>query len=175
MEKVAHTFWSDKGLRYSKKKKKNFERIALMNSLCFHSAVSLGRSLSSGPCAGGREKRSSEPSTEDVVALLHHQGRRTFALQVWLSGGEGAGWVWVGGIKMNSWMDGGWGQRSGVATEVLSGESHASSGGVAEVFSNKKRGPAHFILSWGSRTSVTYQRNSRPIHLLSLRVNRVVL
>lgn len=70
---------------------KETERMALMMALCFHPAVSLRRSLSSSPCAGGREKRSSEPSVEDVVALLCHQGRRTFALQVWLSGGEGAG------------------------------------------------------------------------------------
>lgn len=56
---------------------------------------------------------------------------------------------------MNRWTGGGWGQRSGAPTEVLSGESLGSGGGVAEVFSNKKRGPAHFILSWGSRTSVT--------------------
>lgn len=66
------------------------------------------------------------------------------------------------------------GQRSGAPTEVLSGESHGSSGGAAWVFLNKKRGPANFILSWGSRTSVTYQRNSSPIHLLSQRLDRVV-
>lgn len=76
---------------------------------------------------------------------------------------------------MNSWMDRGWGQRSGVETEVLPGESPDSSGGVAEVFTNKKRGPAYFILSSGSRTCVTYQRNSSPIPLLSLRLNRMVL
>ncbi len=75
---------------------------------------------------------------------------------------------------MNRWMDGGWGQRSGAPTEVLPGESLGGIGGVDEVFSHKKRGPAHFILSWGSRTSVTYQRNSSPIHLLSLRLDRVV-
>lgn len=68
----------------------------------------------------------------------------------------------------------GWGQRSGAPTEVLSGESVGHRGGVAVVSSHKKRGPAHFILSRGSRTSVTYQRNSSPIHLLSLRLDRVV-
>ena len=46
--------------------------------------LSFWRSLSSGPCAGGREKRSSEPWIEDVLALLNHKGRRTFALQVLL-------------------------------------------------------------------------------------------
>ena len=48
---------------------------------------------------------------------------------------------------MNRCTGGGWGQRSGAPTEVLSGESLGERGGVAEVFSHKKRGPAHFILS----------------------------
>lgn len=71
-------------------------------------------------------------------------------------------------------MDGwGMGQRSEAPTEVLPGESLGGSGGAEEVFSNKKRGPVHFILSCSSRTSVTYQRNSSPIHPLSLRLDRV--
>lgn len=72
METDAHIVWGDKGLQHSKKYFiLNFKRTDLI-PLCFHSAVSLGSSLSSGPCAGGREKRSSEPWIEDVVALLHH-------------------------------------------------------------------------------------------------------
>ena len=34
--------------------------------------------------------------------------------------------------------------------------------------SHKKRGPGFFILRWSSRTSVTYQGNPSPIHLLFL-------
>jgi len=43
-------------------------------------------------------------------------------------------------MKMNRGMDGGWGQRSGAPTEVLSGESLGGSGGVAEVLSIRKGG-----------------------------------
>lgn len=52
---------------------------------------------------------------------------------------------------MNRWTDGGWGQRSGAPTEVLSGESLGGSGGVAEVFSHKKRGPIPFHLEPGQQ------------------------
>lgn len=62
---------------------------------------------------------------------------------------------------MNRWTEGD-GERSGVPTEVLSGESLGGCGGIIEVFWHKKRGPAHFILSWSGRTSVTYQKRLQP-------------
>lgn len=75
METDAHTLWAD-----TKVPAENFKRMDLRKDLL--SLLSFWRGLSSGPCAGGREKRSSEPWIEDVLALLHHKGRRTFALQV---------------------------------------------------------------------------------------------
>lgn len=53
----------------------NFDRTDLRRIF----ASSLGGSLSSDPCACDHEKMSSEPSTVD--ALLHHQFKKTFALQ----------------------------------------------------------------------------------------------
>lgn len=83
METDAHTFWDDKGLRAQLKKKKTLKK----SGSCERSSVSAlillspwGAAFHVSPCAGGREKRSSEPWIEDVLALLRHQGRRTFAL-----------------------------------------------------------------------------------------------
>lgn len=59
METDAHTFWGDKGLRHSKK---NFKRTDLMKGLLsLLSFCCLPREEPFiCPCAGGREKRSSE-------------------------------------------------------------------------------------------------------------------
>lgn len=85
-----------------------------------------------------------------------------------------------GGIKMNR-LDGGrgrrvgWGQRSGAATEVLSGESHGSRGGAAGLlFLNKNGrvgGAANFHLEPGQQDLCHIPKKlGGSIHLLSRRL-----
>lgn len=139
--------------------------------LPFHSGGSLGADFHLAPMLVARRREVKRVCR--AAALLHHYGRMTFALQLLPPEEREQVWVGVGGTKMNRWTDGGW-------VKVWSTNRSSPWGvtwrvwGCTEVFSHKKRGPTYFILSLSSRTSVTYQRNSSPIHLLSLGLDRVV-
>lgn len=91
------------------------------------------RSLWCDPGVGGREKRSRPPSTQDLDALIRHQGRRTFAPREspqWrrrsrLSMG---GW----GVELNRWGGGGKGLEH--QQKFSPGCHRAGVGGRSRVF-----------------------------------------